>query len=784
MYVKNRILSVLLAIVLSFSLTTTALAATPSPEVLKSPPADLVDHPVTAAEATSLLSKLNETANDLHLSTSSLMLQAGKYYKVQILPSSYAKPLGWQLTKVELSDLDLAEVCAEAPEGVEVISTLPSDASDLTGAELQSVVAISEEEPAETLSFVIKALRTGRLELRVTLQNPIWQWLEPDNPQHTQTLVSERYESARLQAANRRDDDDNDDSSFTDSITKPSNPTEPSEPNEPGDPEQPPVTPDEPNQPQPDPEPNPEPDPKPDDPKPPVLQEYDTSAWVFDPNSLQFTYDGQAHQPVLTGVPDDVKVTFSVQSVEGTGDAVNAGSYTIKATFEVPEGYKPVADFSTNFTIDPARIQFSQVFDRETGTVVPVISGVVSGDVADVTTSVNGESLDNSDPVAVGNPGSYTVSTSVAITDGKEGNYVFDDASSQTTLVNTENSNSWFKITMDGHMKDGNLVIDFNMADLKTEQVGTTKAAGLEFTLDYDHDRLEYVETNREQGYWHMFYASSQDKEYAYYYGNTGPLPENATICHLTFKLKEGASADDLIITVRDAKVTAAPIGNDAMNFIYTSADTAIVVNPTGDINVETIVVEGNPMDDVIYRYEDRLHDSNGNPVLEEIAKKEAEIAKLEEYVKEKFPNSAPTAASLDQPIDADVNAADVSTDTGTDDQPARLDEATDAAATDVVANAAVEEITDADESSDGDTSADANLANPNSDVATSGDADLSNDGTDDQGSVVTPAPSTPADSQFDTTPASDLVVTAEGPSSHDSTESQNLSDQASELAA
>lgn len=750
----RRLLSVLLAVVLSLSLTTTALAAAPSPEALKSPPAGLVDPPTTVAEATNLLAKLEETASTLHLSANSLTLQAGKYYEVQVLPGSYAKPLGWQLTKIELSDRDLAEVCAEVPEGVEVISTLPSDASKQ---------AASEEAPATPLSFVVKALRTGRLELRVTLQNPVWQWLDPDNPQHTQLRSSERYETARLQAANRRDWNDGDDDSDSTTTPEPTIPTIPTEP------EQPP-------QPTPDPEPNPNPDPKPDDPTPPVLQEYDTSTWLFDPNSLQFTYDGQVHQPVLTGVPDDVKVTLSVQSVGRAGDAVNAGSYTIKATFEVPEGYKPVAEFSTNFTIDPAHIQFSQAFDRESGTVVPVISGVVSGDVANVSTSVNGEELDHpADPVAVDNPGSYTVSTSVAIADGKEGNYVFDDATSQTTLVNTTSNNSWFKITMDGHMKDGNLVIDFNMADLKTEQVGTTKPAGLEFTLDYDHDRLEYVETNSEQGYWHMFYSDGQDKEYAYYYGYTGPLPADATICHLTFKVKDGASTDDLIITARDAQVTAAPVGGDAMNFIYTSADTAIVVNPTGAINVETIVVDGNPMDDVIYRYENRLYDDNGDPVPAEIAKKEAEVAKLEEYVKEKFPSSAPAPASLDQPIDADVNAADVSIDTGADDQSAQLDEAANASTTTSVNTTAVT----ADEHTD------PNLANSSSDVATSGDVDLSDDdGTDDQGSVVTPASSTSVASQPDTTPASDPVVTEREPSSMDSAESQNSSDQTSALAA
>ncbi len=83
------------------------------------------------------------------------------------------------------------------------------------------------------------------------------------------------------------------------------------------------------------------------EPEKPELKEIDTSGWRFDKTT--FVYNGEIQKPELLGVQDNVTPTYS-----GDINAINAGKYTLTVKFGVPEGFKEVADMTTEFTIQKA----------------------------------------------------------------------------------------------------------------------------------------------------------------------------------------------------------------------------------------------------------------------------------------------------------------------------------------------------------------------------------------------------------------------------------------------
>lgn len=88
-------------------------------------------------------------------------------------------------------------------------------------------------------------------------------------------------------------------------------------------------------------------DPDPGDSETPELKEIDTSGWRFDTTS--FVYNGTVQKPELVGLQNNVTPTYS-----GDINAINAGNYTLTVKFSVPEGFKEVADMTTEFTIQKA----------------------------------------------------------------------------------------------------------------------------------------------------------------------------------------------------------------------------------------------------------------------------------------------------------------------------------------------------------------------------------------------------------------------------------------------
>lgn len=353
---------------------------------------------------------------------------------------------------------------------------------------------------------------------------------------------------------------------------------------------------------------------------------------------MSFTYDGKSHLPTLVGLPEGVIAHWSIEG--GT----NAGEYTVKVTFSVPEGYNPISDLTGTFMINPAVIKPGQVYDSETGEIVSVFTGIVDGDVQDVTsTVVNGEAQpDSTAPVDVSKPGSYIVSTTVKIDEDKLGNYVVDDGVSdtKTTLINVKNENAWFMTQNSATIsEDGTIRMDIRIEDAKTPQVGVTGAnSTIKMKIEYDRDRLEFVNDGDHTTKWvYTYHDDTGVLEGGY--THSFPFTEDTNLATIYFKLKPGANPDDLIITIRDTQMKV----NTGPDFTYTSADTSILLNPSGDIEVIETTVSGDPMDDVIYNKQDELDEA--------VNKKQEELDKLKDLIDQAFPGTSEETVSDDDPV-------------------------------------------------------------------------------------------------------------------------------------
>lgn len=106
--------------------------------------------------------------------------------------------------------------------------------------------------------------------------------------------------------------------------TQPSKPVEPSKPTDPTQPEGP--------------------------------KKYDTSGWKF--SNTTFTYDGNTCRPTLVGVPAEVEVIWDTEG------EINAGNYSAKVSFKVPEGYQSVPNMETHFVINKATYEGTLNFDK------------------------------------------------------------------------------------------------------------------------------------------------------------------------------------------------------------------------------------------------------------------------------------------------------------------------------------------------------------------------------------------------------------------------------------
>ena len=99
---------------------------------------------------------------------------------------------------------------------------------------------------------------------------------------------------------------------------------------------------------------------------------FDVSGMKFE--SITVSYDGEEHSIEVVGVPEGVTVTY-----EGNGKTL-AGTYTVTASFTVPEGYSPIASMTATITItEPEYVDGAFTYlDSKKTILYKVNSGLVS----------------------------------------------------------------------------------------------------------------------------------------------------------------------------------------------------------------------------------------------------------------------------------------------------------------------------------------------------------------------------------------------------------------------
>lgn len=407
---------------------------------------------------------------------------------------------------------------------------------------------------------------------------------------------------------NEGDDDNKGDQDGTDE-PNPDNPEIPNPPTDPDNPDKPvePENPEQPDQPE---------QPDPDNPPVEELKKYDTSTWGFDPDQLSFVYDGQEHHPVLTGVPEEVKVKV-------VASEVNAGQYTYRVAFEVPEGYEDVPDMAVDYEITPLTPEITYVVNPVTGILEMTTTGILQEDLdGEIQTSII-DATDTELSVLSVTPGYYNIKTQMKIAEDKKGNYTIPEID-QSEYLNVTESNPWLNFDLEYSEENGQLIVKVNIKDLKIPQVGTYDKLLTGLKLFYDKDRLEYV--SQQDGDWSQYIMDmmSMNRITAEYNGavNGGnPLPENSTIAILTFNYKDPNDKADLIFTtgtfgVRDSKPQDICPDNlygqsPQRDFYYQSGGNFIsVANPTGAIKVNTQYIDNDPMNDAFFKGQEADRDN------------------------------------------------------------------------------------------------------------------------------------------------------------------------------
>lgn len=632
-----------------------------------------------AAEAETDCDKILDTMDNLRLSEDHILVEVGEFYELTVEPVADAGPLGWEIDQVEFSNPDLVVQREELPDGVVPTTTSAEELRLLQSIPEPAVKPADEESSDEddekALKIYLEGLKTGSTEIEVELANPSWESSCTHGHAKKLTLTCQTdtvptgYKAAlRAEAAKQQNQSnqsqlasgqgttqvkkpaDSTEGATSSTITRPQDPQpsipsqpggsdNPSDPGNPGgsdDPSNPsdPSNPDNPDNPDPGNPDNPDQPDQPDEPDEPELKKYDTSNWAFDPDQLSFVYDGQEHHPVLTGVPAEVTVKYS--AVE-----TNAGQYTYRVAFEVPEGYEDVPDMAVDYEITPLTPEISYQVDPVTGELKLVTAGILESDLdGEIKTSVI-DATDSELSVMNVTPGYYNIKTQMNISEDKKQNYTIPEID-RSEYLNVTESQPWLNFTLDYAEENGQLIVKVGIKDLKIPQVGTYDKLLTGLKLFYDKDRLEYV--SQQDGDWSQYIMDmmSMNRITAEYNGavnsEDGPLPENSTIAILTFNYKDPNDKADLIFRtgtfgVRDKNPQDICPDNTygqspQRDFYYQSGGNFIsVANPTGNIKLDTQVIESDPMDNAFYKGSEANRDDS--------------LSYLQDYVDQHFNQSS-----------------------------------------------------------------------------------------------------------------------------------------------
>lgn len=683
------------------------------------------------------------SVDKLHLSESELTFSAGDLIELQILPVELAKPLGWDVSDIEFSEEGILTILPEDdPEVVAYLEASVEDqeepATNASDRETLSIFLKAQRSGTCRIEVTLEnPLYDGPVELTISAQSLDQRAADlvsrtsqvltrpftprphlPVAPLEPTPPVAEPPASEPPSGGNGTDvppsndgqefpseDVDNPDTPETpedpkdpdepdnpdppeqpnkpsrpsgSGSSRPSRPSEPTNPEDPKDPENPdnpdPEDPDNPNNPDnpdnPDPEDPKDPD-EPDNPDPPLV--FDASSWQFDATSLSVVYDGEEHHPILNGVPETVTMT-------ATGAATNAGTYQYAVSFQVPDGYEPVADMTVEYEITPATVTISQQYDFTTGKVKPVLTGLVASDIQ-VVTQVDNEDTDTID---ASRPGTHTASTTVTIDADKQQNYRIDSDLTTTTIYNVKSKTPWCNVDLESSREGDQIVIKVKLNDLKIEQVQKSNSkVTLGMKVHHDPSKLTYQ--SDAAGYWgNGFSMGSYYWVLGTYEAYPGrPLPADTLVLALYYDLVNPEDDQDLVFNIDQIQLVPNIVGaDDVLNFQYNVGDLSFVINPS-QLNVEDILIDRNPIEDADFR------DKNADT-----ATREEQISRLEQYIKDNFnlpddsgnlddpnnPNNSDNSDSPDNPSNSEnpssPGGASISGDLSSSNSPATSDDA------------------------------------------------------------------------------------------------------------
>ena len=150
------------------------------------------------------------------------------------------------------------------------------------------------------------------------------------------------------------------------------------------------------------------------------------------------TYNGSAHTIEAENLPDGVSAEYTVE-----GDAILPGTYTVTATFTVPQGYAAIESKTATLTVEPAPVDMSAVvFADKTvayvygNTGYSILAENLPDEIVSVTYTGNGQT----------EVGVYTVTATFTV---KEGYAAIPDRTA--TLTVTEEEKTSYTVTV----KDG-----------------------------------------------------------------------------------------------------------------------------------------------------------------------------------------------------------------------------------------------------------------------------------------------------------------------------------------
>ena len=313
----------------------------------------------------------------------------------------------------------------------------------------------------------------------------------------------------------------------------------------------------------------------------------------IDQNSLSFIYDGKEHSPIVTGFPDNVTPRYV--STKGT----NAGEYTWRIEFDVPEGY--VADpVEISYKIDPMVIEECNYnYDNVSGELTASYKGVLDTDISTITYSVNGEELTGI-PV-LDEFKTYKIDSNIEFVSDKQKNYILKDNMNTIKIFDVKRDNSWYDIDMDYQRNEDELTVALYLTAPNVPYIEDCILPAVTCSLDFDKTILDFDFDKSpmvgEDG-WDVYINATQTGEHDIVFSPVDildTLPNRVKVAKLNFKIL--SDANDTMIKIYNASLGTA---NDEYYFEFGTNESTLNINKTTEI--ETIYRSNDLQNDAIFQ--------------------------------------------------------------------------------------------------------------------------------------------------------------------------------------